>query len=142
MFELSFPRLGLMTRPLGEFFDTWSDLPVYDYGLECETWMPSSNVTETDKHFMITMEVPGIDMEKTDISYRDRHLIVKGEKRIETETGELCVRAERFSGTFEREFILSGRIDEEKIDATYRDGILRIVLPKSELDLPKKIAIH
>ena len=142
MFELSFPRLGLMTRPIGGFFDTWSDLPVYDYGMECEEWTPSTNITETDKHFMITMEVPGIDMEKTDISYMDRHLTVKGEKRIDTETGEMCVRTKRFSGTFEREFILSGRIDEDNIDATYRDGILRIVLPKSGASLTKKIEIH
>ena len=140
MFELSFPRLGLMTRPWGGFFDTWSDLPVYD--VECENWVPSSNITETDKHYMITMELPGIDMAKTDISYRAGHLTVKGEKLIDTEGGESCVRAERFSGPFERDFMLAGQIDEDKIDATYKDGILKIVLPKSESSLPKKIQIH
>ena len=127
MFELSFPRLGLMTRPWGGFFDTWSDLPVYD--VECENWVPS-------------MELPGIDMAKTDISYRAGHLTVKGEKLIDTEGGESCVRAERFSGPFERDFMLAGQIDEDKIDATYKDGILKIVLPKSESSLPKKIQIH
>ena len=140
MFELSFPRLGLMTRPWGGFFDTWSDLPVYD--VECENWVPSANIAETDKHYMITMELPGIDMAKTDISYSDRHLTVKGEKMIDTEAGELCVRAERFSGSFERDFMLAGQIDEDKIDATYKDGILKIVLPKSETSLPKKIVVH
>ena len=140
MFELSIPRLGLMTRPFGDFFDTWSDLPVYD--MECENWAPSSNIAETDKHYMITMELPGIDMAKTDISYKDRYLTVKGEKLVDTEEGELCIRAERFTGSFEREFILTGGIDEDKIDATYKDGILRIVLPKSEAGLPKKIVVH
>ena len=140
MFELSFPRLGLMTRPWGDFFDTWSDLPVYD--VECENWVPSANIAETDKHYMITMELPGIDMAKTDISYMNRHLTVKGEKLIGTEEGECCVRSERFGGSFVRDFILAGGIDEEKIDATYKDGILKIVLPKSETNLPKKIVVH
>ncbi len=140
MFELSIPRLGLMTRPLGGFFDTWDDLPVYD--MECESWVPSSNITETDKHYMITMELPGIDMKNTDISYKDRHLTVKGEKLIDTEEGEGCVRSERFGGSFERDFMLAGVIDEDKIDATYKDGILRIVLPKAESSLPKKIVVH
>ena len=142
MFELSFPRLGLMTRPWGGFFDTWGDLPVYDYGVECGDWVPSSNIAETDEHYMITMELPGIDMNKMDISYKGRHLTVKGEKLIDTEAGELCVRAERFSGSFERDFVLAGEIDDDKIDATYKDGILRIVLPKSETVLPKKIVVH
>ena len=140
MFELSFPRLGLMTRPVGGFVDTWGDFPLYD--VECEDWLPSSNIAETDKHFVITMEIPGIDMKKTDISFRDRHLTVKGEKLIDSEAGESCVRAERFSGSFERDFMLAGHIDVDKIDATYKDGILRIVLPKSESSLPKKIVIH
>ena len=140
MFQLTIPKLGLMTRPVGGFFDTWSDLPVYD--VECENWLPSSNITETDKHFVITMEIPGIDMKKTDISFRDRHLTVKGEKLIDSEAGESCVRAERFSGSFEREFMLAGHIDVDNIEATYKDGILRIVLPKSESSLPKKIVIH
>ena len=142
MFELSFPRLGLMTRPWGGFFDTWGDLPVYDYNVECGDWVPSSNIAETDEHYMITMELPGIDMNKMDISYKGRHLTVKGEKLIDTEAGELCVRAERFSGSFERDFVLAGEIDDDKIDATYKDGILRIVLPKSETVLPKKIVVH
>ena len=140
MFQPRIPRLSLMTRPVGGFFDTWNDLPVYD--VECSDWMPSSNIVETDRHIAITMEIPGIDMDKTDISYRDRHLTVKGEKLIDTEAGEFCVRAERFSGSFERDFILAGNIDVDKIEATYKDGILRVVLPKSESSLTKKIEIH
>ena len=140
MYELSFPRLGLMTRTWGDLFDTWNELPIYD--VECENWMPSSNIAETDKHYVITMEIPGIDMAKTDISYRDRHITVKGEKIIDDEEGECCVRSERFGGSFERDFMLAGQIDEDKIDATYKDGILRIVLPKSESTIPKKIKIH
>lgn len=140
MFQLSIPRLGLMTRPLGGLFDTWNDFPVYD--MECEDWMPASNITETDNHFVITMEIPGIDMEKTDISYKDRLITVKGEKLIDTEVDEYCVRSERFSGSFERDFMLAGKIDEDKIDATYKNGILRIVLPKVEASVTRKIEIH
>jgi HSP20 family protein len=141
MFALSFPRLDIMTRPWEDIFDTWSDLPLYR-DVAFEDWLPSSNIVETDKHFVITMEVPGIDMGKTDISYKENLLTVKGEKLIDAEDGESCVRAERFSGSFERNFRLVGKIDEDKIDATFKDGILKVVLPKSESSLVKKIQIH
>ena len=140
MFELSIPRYGITYRPWRRFFENWSDLPAYP--LECEEWTPPSNITETDKHYVLTMEVPGIDMKKTDISYKEGNLAVRGEKSTDTEEGESCVCAERYSGSFNRDFILSGKIDEDKIDATYKDGILKIILPKSESSLPKKIAIH
>ena len=140
MFELSIPRYGIMHRPWRSFFERWSDLPLY--AVECEDWTPPSDITETDKHYIVTMEVPGIDMKKTDISYKEGTISVRGEKSIDTEEGECCVCSERFSGSFSRDFVLEGKIDEEKIDATYKDGILKIILPKSESSLPKKIEVH
>lgn len=140
MFELSIPRYGIMYRPWRSLFERWSNLPAY--ALECEGWTPLSNIAETDKHYLVTMEVPGIDMKKTDISYKEGTLSVRGKKSSHTEEDESCVCSERFSGSFNRDFMLTGKIDEDKIDATYKDGILKIVLPKSESSLPKKIEIH
>ena len=140
MFELSVPGYGMMYRPWRRLFEGWRDLPLYTWGYE--DWTPPSNITETEKHYVITMEVPGIDMKKTDISYREGSLTVRGEKITDAGEGEACVCSERFAGSFSRDFVLTGKIDEDKIDATYKDGVLKIILPKSEASLPKKIEIH
>lgn len=68
--------------------------------------------------------------------------VFQGKKVKETSEGECCHCVERFSGSFERTFPVSKSVDREKIDATYRDGILKITLPKSEESLAKKIEVH
>ena len=88
------------------------------------------------------MELPGIDMKKTDISYNDGILSVSGEKGKASTEGECCHCAERYSGSFQRSFRIVGKVDREKIEATYTDGILKVTLPKAEKSLPKKIAVH
>jgi HSP20 family protein len=88
------------------------------------------------------MEIPGIDMKKLDLSYSDGLLTVKGEKTKVTAEGGCCLCVERFSGSFERVLPISGNVDRDRIDATYRDGILNITIPKSEESVPKRIEIH
>ena len=82
------------------FFDDWS----YPFVTleESEGWMPASDIAETDKEYLITMEIPGADMTKTDISYVDGLLTVKGEKHKESKEDECCHCSERFSGEFQR----------------------------------------
>jgi HSP20 family protein len=99
-------------------------------------------MTENEKAYLVTMELPGIDMTKTDISYNEGILTVKGEKQTETGEGECCQCSERYSGSFQRRLRIPGKVDTEKIDASYRDGILKLTLPKVEEDIPKKITAH
>jgi HSP20 family protein len=134
------PRFDIAFRPFRSLFEEWFN--PYPSDLECGEWMPASDIAETDKAYAVTMELPGIDMKKTDISYNDGVITVKGEKIKETLEGECCHCAERFSGSFTRSFRISGGVDRDKIDATYKDGILKVVLPKSEESMPKKITIH
>jgi HSP20 family protein len=124
-------------RPLGSL---WTR--VSPYLGECVNWVPPTDISETPNAYMVTMEAPGIDMEKLDVSYSDGLLTVRGEKVKETSEGECCHCVERFSGSFERTFPVSKSVDREKIDARYRDGILKITLPKSEESLAKKIEVH
>jgi HSP20 family protein len=124
-------------RPLGSL---WTR--VSPYLAECENWVPPADISETSNAYMVTMEAPGIDMKKLDVSYSDGLLNVKGEKVKETSEGECCHCVERFSGSFERTLPVSANVDRDKIDATYKDGILKIVLPKSEEIPPKKIEVH
>jgi len=104
--------------------------------------MPALDIAETEKAYVVSMELPGIDMKKTDISFDNGVLTVKGEKEKETLEGECCQCAERYSGSFRRSIQISGKVDSDKIDATYKDGILKLTLPKDEASLPKKITVN
>lgn len=124
---------------LRPFTSLWRPFPFY---AECENWVPPTDIAESGNSFLISMEIPGIDMKKLDISYSDGLLTVKGEKTKESEEGECCHCVERFSGSFERSFPIAGKVDRDNIDATYRDGILKIRIPKSEESVTKKIEVH
>ena len=136
-FDVAFERpLSLIDRFFG---DWWAPSSNYyaDY-----SWVPASDVAETDKAYMVSLELPGIDMSKTDISYSEGLLTVRGEKGKETAEGESCYCSERYSGSFLRSFRIPGKVNSEKIDATYKDGILKLTLPKAEESLPRKIEVH
>ena len=133
-------RFDVAFRPFRSLFEDWFN--PYPSVVEREEWMPASDIAETEKAYAVSMELPGIDMEKTDISFSDGVLTVKGEKLKETFEGECCHCAERFSGSFTRSFRIYGGVDTDKIDATYKDGILKVMLPKSEEHMPKKITVH
>lgn len=126
--------------PFGGSLNRW--MAPFTYTVECADWTQAADVGETDKVYIVTMELPGIDKEKLDISYVDGTLRVKGEKVKETEEGECCHCSERYSGGFERTVEIPGKVDKDKIDATYKDGVLKLTLHKSEETKPKKIELH
>ncbi|UCD32037.1 MAG: Hsp20/alpha crystallin family protein [Desulfobacterales bacterium] len=137
------PRLDVAFRPhdrlLDRFFSDWR-IPTA-YMDECD-WLPASDIAETDTVYYVTMELPGIDMEKLDISFSGGMLTVKGEKTKEVSIGECCHCAERYSGSFQRSFRIPGNVDKDKIEATYKDGILKVNLEKSEESAVRKIEVH
>jgi HSP20 family protein len=112
------------------------------YAVGYGDWTPAADVAETEKFYTVTMELPGIDMKKVDVSFSDGVLTVKGEKSKESQEGECCHFSERYSGAFERSMKIPGSVDRDKIDATYRDGVLKLTLQKSEESVPRKIEIH
>jgi len=131
MFDVFCTKINMGLRELDNLFEcaiepSYSNL--YGYG----EWNPASDITETDKHYLVTMEVPGVDLKKMDISYNDGELTIKGEKVIETAEFESCLCTERFAGAFNRNFIIPRKVNADKIDATYKDGVLSVTLPKTE----------
>lgn len=126
--------------PAERVFDRLFEWPM---ATVCEGWTPPSDIAETDKAYMISMEMPGVDAKKVDITYENGRLTVKGEKEKESGEGDCCHCSERFSGSFSRTFNLDGIVvDRDKIEASYKDGVLKLVLPKSEESVPKKIEVH
>ena len=113
----------------------WNDFPFggldeKEFGTE---WVPSVDISETEKEITVKAEIPGIDKKDIEISLEENHLVIKGEKRGETEeTGKHFHRVERCYGSFYRSLQLPATVEKDKIDATYKNGVLTVVLPKSE----------
>jgi HSP20 family protein len=121
------------------FFDDW-DLPALFS--EKDEWSPAFDIAENDKEFVVSAELPGIDIKDVEISISDGILSVKGEKKHEKEDkGEGYHRIERRYGSFHRSFRIPGKLESDKVDASYKDGILKVLLPKAEGTETKKIEI-
>jgi HSP20 family protein len=104
---------------------------------------PAFDVSETDKELILRAEVPGMDKDDIDINLTDGLLSIRGEKKREhKEENENYYCIERHYGTFSRTMRLPVEVETDKIDATYKDGVLTIILPKTELVEPKKIQVH
>jgi len=114
-------------------------LPFFD---EEKTWIPAFDVSENEKDYVISAELPGIDVKDLDVNLSDGILTVKGEKKQEKEDqNENYHRVERYYGSFQRSFRIPAEIITDKIDAQYKDGILKLILPKAEVNPPKKIEV-
>lgn len=101
-------------------------------------WTPASDIYETDSGYLIAMDLPGIDREALEIDVDDNRLIVKGIRAIgETKHH----RAERPRGKFLRSFSVPSSVEQGKIGAEYKDGVLQIRLPKRTEQKPKKIDV-
>jgi HSP20 family protein len=104
-------------------------------------WSPALDLYETDDHFVAVVELPGMRKEDIDISLHDGTLTISGERKNESNNGETAQRTERYVGTFRRSIALPTRVDANKVNATYQDGILKVTLPKAEEAKPKQIQV-
>ena len=101
-------------------------------------WTPASDIYETDSGYMIAIDLPGIDREALEIDIDDNRLVVKGTRAIAESRAS---RAERPRGKFLRTYSVPGSVEQGKIAAEYKDGVLQISLPKRNEQKPKKIDI-
>lgn len=101
-------------------------------------WTPASDIYETESGYLIAMDLPGINREALEIDIDDNRLIVKGTRVIDQSKQH---RTERPRGKFLRTFSVPGSVDQGKIGAEYKDGVLQIRLPKRSEQKTKKIDI-
>jgi len=92
---------------------------------------PTADITETDKAYEVTVELPGLDEKDIEVKYADGLLTIKGEKQEEKQESkkDYYLRERRF-GSFERRFQVPDGVDADKIEATVKNGVLSIALPK------------
>ena len=106
------------------------------------SWSPAVDIYETDSEIMVQAELPGVDRKDIALQLENNVLTLKGDRRFEKETNqENYHRIERSYGGFSRAFTIPTTVDEDKIRADYKDGILKIALPKKEQVKAKQIKI-
>lgn len=107
-----------------------------------QAWAPTVDIYETESTIVLCIELPGMQADAIDIQITGDTLTIKGERQLDREqTGRQYVRVERAYGPFQRSFTLGLPIEQTKVAANYRDGILELTLPKAEAVKPKQIKI-
>lgn len=139
----TFERLALLRDRITRLFEaaaTRADFNASDG--TGSSWSPLVDLHETPEQVVLTAEVPGLSMEDLDVVVTDSTLTVKGEGRPQP-GGKNVVhhRVERSQGAFSRTFDLAAAIDRDKVTAEYRQGLLRVVLPKRSRGRPRSIQV-
>ncbi|MBF0524492.1 MAG: Hsp20/alpha crystallin family protein [Deltaproteobacteria bacterium] len=109
---------------------------------EKRNFVPTLDLSENEKEYVVKMELAGIEAKDIDICLLNDVLTIKGEKKEEKEEkGETFHRVERSCGIFSRSIRLPGVVKEKEINASFKDGLLKVSLPKSEAAITKKIEV-
>jgi HSP20 family protein len=105
-------------------------------------WAPAVDIHEEKDKYIIKADLPGIKQEELDVSVEDDTLTIRGERKLEKEEKQKnYYRSERAYGAFQRSFALPSSVDAAKINASYKDGVLHITIPKTEETKKKSIKI-
>jgi HSP20 family protein len=103
---------------------------------------PPVDIYEMDDGLVLTVELPGVSKDEVTVELHEQTLTLSGERKRETAVkGGACRREEGHYGAFQRAFRLPMMVDEAKVQATYKDGVLTLRLPKHAAAQPKGIAI-
>ncbi|OGV96445.1 MAG: molecular chaperone [Nitrospinae bacterium RIFCSPLOWO2_02_FULL_39_110] len=106
------------------------------------TWAPAVDIYETQNDIVLKAELPGLTQKDINVEVRDNTLILKGEKKFEKEVKEENYhRIERSYGSFQRMFTLPDTIQQDKVKAKFKEGVLEIVMPKEEKAKPKLVKV-
>jgi len=108
-----------------------SGLPSLDRGSPLGGGWPSVEISNSDQEMKVTAEVPGLEEKDIEVLLNDGVLTLKGEKRSESEDKDRQF-SERYYGRFERRIPLGVEVKEDQVDATFRNGVLTVTLPKTE----------
>lgn len=128
-----------LQREMEQVFDQFSyPMPL---GMNMNMMAPALDITETDDAYLVSIDVPGMNQADIKIELDDHQLRVSGERKEERSERDRTARSERYFGWFERVVTLPSQVRDEQIEATLRNGVLHIAVPKVEAVQPKQIPI-
>ena len=107
-------------------------------------WTPAVDIKEEEDRFVIHADIPGVDPKDIEVTLEQGTLTIRGERKLETSDEDKekgYKRVERVHGTFYRRFSLPDTADPEKVEATGRNGVLEVVIPKQPAVQPKRITV-
>jgi len=123
-----------LQREMNRLFSELSEFTTVEF--------PPINIWSGENEIIVKAELPGIDPEKIDISVTGDTFVIAGKREIPPlRDNETYHRQERFSGDFKRSFRLPFQVDTSRVEAKYEKGVLTVILPRTEAEKPKKIAV-
>jgi HSP20 family protein len=139
-FSFAWDRLTNMHEELDRVFESAFGSSVRSLGT-LSRWTPAVDVYQDKDQFTVVAEVPGMKKEELEISLNGDTLTISGERKTEEKEDDHRFRSERFFGRFQRSLTLPSAVNTEKAKATYKEGVLEVVLPKAEEAKPKQIEV-
>jgi HSP20 family protein len=134
-------ELGTLQTEMNRLFNTAFDREGGNAGT-LRRWMPAMDLLETEEHFVLRADLPGMSEEDVSIELEDSTLTISGERKAEHEDRqEGYYRVERASGSFQRSLTLPKGVDPEAVSAGFDRGVLEVRIPKPEERKPRRIHI-
>lgn len=136
--------IDALRREIDLFFDDLIPFSqVFDNrGKELGSWAPSCDISEDENEYLIHMDIPGMEKEDIKVNFQDGRITITGERKMEEkEEKKDFIRRERYKGSFYRLFTLPETVKEDEIQASFKDGVLKLVMPKAEVVKPKSIMV-
>lgn len=135
-------ELDTFKREIDRIFDRFLSWSPFEREVSELAWYPSVDVSETPTDVIVKAEIPGVDPKDIEVTICGDSLTIKGERKKEEEQkDENYHRIERSYGAFARTLKLPVEVDQDKAEAIYKDGILKLTLPKVKPEPAKKIEI-
>jgi len=132
-----------MNRLFSTFFDAPGASAANGTTGSPRRWVPAMDLVETDDHFVLRADLPGMDESDIDLSLEENVLTLSGERKAEhEEQREGFYRLERAAGTFSRSLTLPEGVEGDAINATFDKGVLEVRIPKPEQRKPRKLQIQ
>ena len=137
-----FEDVGDLQKEMNQTFERFLGHGLPGSSDQAYSFSPAMNIAESENELIVTAELPGLESKDLDIAVQNDVLTIKGEKRHQTEDkGETWHRIESSYGTFSRSFQLPNEVDVDKVSADFKNGVLRVTLPKSAQAKRREISV-
>lgn len=135
-------QLATLQSDMARMMNTFFGPSAFANGSATSTWLPPVDIAETDDALLLTFDLPGLEEDEIQLELDDNVLTVSGERQRKHELKQDdYFRYERRFGSFTRSVALPAGVSDDKIEATYENGVLEVRVPKPEEHKPKRIQV-